>query len=180
MIPPESCIKDTSVSNLWQCSGSYLAPWSQHSPWECWWPKPTQPGWCPDPQWRKALLLSLSGKAEHPGRRSHIWPDEHTEIQKLKAVCVISDWVFRHTGRDHWYSHLHVAPAQSSVEVLHCQLPPLGMSHKLRAALCGSKTTHNQYSMSTWITCTSSLSITTCLVRSPNCFSLLRVFINQN
>lgn len=43
------------------------------------------------------------------------------------------------------HSHLHIAPAQSSVEVFHCQLPPLGMSHKLRAALCGSKTTHHQY-----------------------------------
>lgn len=36
-------------------------------------------------------------------------------------------------------SYLHVAPAQSSVEVLHRQLPPLGMSHKLRAALLGTQ-----------------------------------------
>lgn len=34
--------------------------------------------------------------------------------------------------------YLHVAPAQSSVEVLHRQLPPLGVSHKLRAALLGT------------------------------------------
>lgn len=84
--------KDTSV--VW----SYLAPWSQHSPWECWWPKPTRPGWCPDPQWRKALLLSLNGKEEHPGPRSHKWPDEHTEIKRLKSVTTCSMFVSHQTA----------------------------------------------------------------------------------
>jgi len=32
--------------------------------------------------------------------------------------------------------HLHVAPPQRSVEVLHRQPPPLGVPHELRAALC--------------------------------------------